>query len=382
MLVCLLSGRALGETISTGSRQFQTESASVTLARMASEQAEAIRRRLIETLSQPDHFLSPVRISFEESELGDDLEDYVYTVSAEPGVSKWSYSIRATKDAPEGGRALAWPEAVVTALQYEMANRVRGKKGGGLVTWPAWFLWGMTGLSDEATHRNVEELWTSKYHRKTYRSLEHIWKTPASAAADEKERIQVLSTWLIQELARLPNGRAKLSRVAYEINRGNFSASAFQEIYGTDFPSIAAADRWWTSRLAFFEHGSELASMDFDSTVRRLREALDGGLPEPGIQGLDERGMEDLNEVTRDLYRLMVAGHPMVRPATETLVNALEAVRENDMRRARPSWEKGRRILDSLGPWRNQINSALDQREYLLDQETSRRWLDKKGVTD
>jgi hypothetical protein len=72
----------------------------------------------------------------------------------------------------------------------------------------------------------------------------------------------------------------------------------------------------------------------------------------------------------------------MVRPAVETAINALEAVRINDMRRARPSWKNAQSILDSLRPWRNQINAVLDRHEFAADLETSRHWLARKGLVD
>ena len=377
-----LPGQVRGEISSTGSRQFQAESSAVTLARKACDQAESIRTRFCQITGQPDHFVSPIRISFEDSELGDDLEDYTYRVAVEPGVALWTYSIRASKEPSAETRELSWPEAVVTALQYEMANRVRGKKGGGLVTWPAWFLWGIIGTSDDHTREQIEKLWASKYRRKTYRTLEQIWKTPPSVSAEERERIQVLSTWLIGELKRLPDGSAKFTKLTHEINRDAFSKEAFREIYRGDFASLRDAERWWTSRLAFFIHGSELASMDFDETTGCLRDILEGGLPEPGIRGLDQKGMVELNELLGELYHLTVSGHPIVRPAVDTAINALEAARRNDMRRARPLWKNAQTMLESLNSWRSSINAVLDRDEYQANQETSGRWLVKKGVTD
>ena len=270
----------------------------------------------------------------------------------------------------------------MTALQYEMANRVRGKKGGGLVTWPAWFLWGIVGASDDPTHEQIERLWASKYRRKTYRTLDQIWKTPPSVSDEEKERIQVLSTWLIGELQRLPDGQAKFSKLTYQINRGTFSKEVFQQIYRADFASLREAEQWWISRLAFFNHGSELASLDFDETSSRLRGVLEGGLPEPGMRGLDQKGMDELNELLRALYQLMVAGHPMIRPAVEAALHALEAARRNDMRQARPLWKNAQAMLESLRPWRSSINAFLDRCEYQADQETPGRWLAKKGILD
>lgn len=370
------------QTISSGSRQFQVQSSSVTLARTASESAESIRKYLIDATGQADHFITPIQVVFEDSELGDDLDDYEYIVLTEPGVAQWNYAILGRKHSPQGEPALSWADAVVTALQYEQANRIRGKKGGGIVTWPAWFLWGSTGFSSDSTRKKMEHLRKSKYRRKTYRSLEQIWKTPSSASAEERERIQVLSTWLIQELRKLPDGRSKFAALAHEINRGGFSNQTFCKIYRDDFPSLQAAEQWWTARLAYFDHGSELASMDFEETADRLQEALDGGIPEPGLRGLDKEGHEEVNELQKSLYRLMVAGHPMVRPAVEVAINALDAVRANNMRRARPSWKNAATILESLRPWREEINAVLDQNEYEADQETSRGWLAKKGLAD
>jgi hypothetical protein len=381
---CLLTGvaPALGETISSGSRQFQVNSSSVTLAHTASESAESIRNRLLEFTGQPNHFTSPIQVVFEDSALGDDLDDYEYVVLTEAGMGKLLYTILGRKETSRSESPLPWADAVVTALQYEQANRIRGKKGGGIVTWPSWFLWGATGLSSDLARKKMDHLRNSKYRRKTYRSLNQIWKTPASVPSDERERIQVLSTWLIQELRKLPDGSAKFARLVHEINRGGFSGEVFARIYQPDFPSLRAAEQWWTARLAYFEHGSELASMDFDETAERLQEALEGGIPEPGLRGLDEKGTDEINSLQKDLYRLMVAGHPMVRPAVEVAINALDSVRANNMRKARPSWNNAATILESLRPWREQINAALDQCEYEADLETSRGWLAKKGLAN
>ena len=122
--------------------------------------------------------------------------------------------------------------------------------------------------------------------------------------------------------------------------------------------------------------------MDFDETTGRLRDAMEGGMPEPGVQGLDKKGLDELNDLLKDLYRLMVAGHPMVRPAVETAISALESVRANDMRRARAAWKNARTILDALRPWHGCLNAALDRFEFSSDQETTAGWLSKKGITE
>jgi hypothetical protein len=373
---------ASGETISVGSRQFEVEAPSAILAEKASTKAEEIRRTLYSLMGQPNHFLAPIKVRFENAGWGDDLDDFDYVVSADAAINSWSFSITGSKDVSEGPELLPWPEAVVASLQYEMANRVRGKKGGGLVTWPAWYLWGMTAISDDGLREEMGRLWEERYRRRTYRTLEQIWRASGSETAEQKERLQVLAAWLILRLRELPEGPAKLSKLSYEINRGNFSPEIFYKVYAGDFPRREDGERWWTSQQAAFRPGAEVASLDLASTCGRLREILEEKLPEPGVKGLRPEDMEEVNDMHRQLMHLSMAGHPMARPAVEAAVRALDLLRANDTARSRPSWENARTILDALAPWESQIKAVLDRHEYSSDSLTARRWLARKGLAD
>jgi hypothetical protein len=382
LLMIAIAPSSPAETISVGSRQFEVDAPSAVLAEKAADRAESIRRTLYSLTGQPNNFITPIRVNFQEVELGDDLDDFDYVVQADAAIGSWQFSIAASKDASEGSEIHAWPEAVVTSIQYELANRVRGKKGGGLVTWPAWYLWGMTALADDEMRGEMGRLWEERYQRKTYRTLEQIWRSSGSETGREKERLQVLAAWLIVRLRELPEGPAKLSKLAHEINRGNFSPETFYKIFAKDFPAREDGERWWTRQQAAFQPGSKVASLDLDSTCARIREILEQELPEPGVKGLREEDMEEVNDIHRQLMRLTVAGHPMAKPAIETALRALDLLRANDTARARPSWENARSILDALAPWGNQIKAVLDRHEYSSDSLSAQHWLARKGLAD
>ena len=382
ILFLLFAAAAGAETVSTGSRHFVVESSSLTLATKAANRAEIIRQRLYALIGQSDHFISKIRIDFEDSHLGDDMDDYEFVPSAVLGNSGWEYCVRATKNPAEGDFTVPWSEAVVTVLSYELANRVRGKNPGSLITWPPWFLWGTISLADQGLQEKMEDLWETKYRRRTYRTLRQIWQTPHSAREEESERIHVLSARLILQLKQLPEGNGKMAKLAHSINRGEFTPEVFFKIYESDFSTSEAGERWWTQWQAYYNHRPELASIDLTGTKSKILDILDGGLPEPGIKGLDQQGMDELNELESELYHLMVVGHPMARPAAEAAVNALEATRSNNMRRARPAWDNARTIVEALVPWKNEIDAVLDRVEYETEAQSSSEWLRKKGLTD
>ncbi|MBV9463160.1 MAG: hypothetical protein JO317_02930, partial [Verrucomicrobiae bacterium] len=218
------------------------------------------------------------------------------------------------------------------------------------------------------------------YQRRTYRSLRQIWGTPDDLQPDERERIQMLSARLLLELRRLPDGPAKFRRLVFLASKGRWDSGEFFEIYRSDFPSPQEAEKWWTARLARPPDLPRLAGMGLLETCRRLSAILEDGYPEPGLTGLRASDMKSVNESENQLYQLMLRGHPMTRPAIEAAINALEALKINDTRRARPAWENAGTILQALVPWKQQIDAELDRQEYLRAPPTPGQWLDQKGV--
>jgi hypothetical protein len=353
----------------SSSREFVVYAANVRVSSVLCAFAEQIKRQWLQRLELTDGWRDPIVIVVQNRQpglsdapvlTGDMIRTEVHT--------RYRLTL-VVPPAPDDDTLVA---AIVELLCAELANRGQPRQPGAeqlAAPVPVWLSEGLAQSILGQTDRllAIARRSASGVRPQTAMELMRITRLPADTADRGLYRA---NAWLLSEaLLRLPSGPQKMQQFLSELGAAKVFASAFQKVYGEDFPDTAALENWWAAQLKLACESMVAANLSATETALRLDTILTVEVQSrPAFDQLwryyDQAWLRPiLLEKLTGLQALNIYGHPLYRPVVAKYSEAIQQLLGQNITRFRRGVREAdqrRKIVDEQV---RQIRDAVNRAE-------------------